>query len=322
MFWEAIGVGALIVVGVAAYRRRGKSVAPHQSVAPVAVVREVRPPWERLYRPPPSGLDIPVNALGDYRPVAFLGEGAMASVYLAQDPSGRKLALKLIRPEMAQDTEFQQRFQREIEIVRRLSHPNVVEVFEAGMHQGQMFMAMEWVEGCTLEQLLIDGPLALDEFHLVARQLAQVFHFAHQRQLLHRDIKPGNLMVTQSGQVKVLDFGLALQQGQSRFTSVGFSMGTPTHMAPEVLTTGEATAGSDQYALGIVFYQMLLGQLPFQARNPIELGMMHVTKEPPPLRKVRSEVSPELESMVLRMLAKEPEKRFSALGEVAVALGR
>lgn len=318
MLWEAVGFGALLLVAAAAYRRR--SPEEGRPAPPPASVASKLPSWERLYRLPQNGLSSPIEPLGEYRPVAFLGEGAMASVYLAVNAAGEKLALKLIRPDMAQDTEFQQRFQREIEIVGRLSHPNVVEVYRAGMEQGTMFMAMEWVEGCTLEQLLAEGPLPLEEFHCLAPQMAQVFHFAHHRQLLHRDIKPGNLMVTRSGQVKVLDFGLALQQGQSRFTSVGFSMGTPTHMAPEVLTTGQATAGSDQYALGVVFYQMLVGQLPFQARNPIELGMMHVTEEPPPLRKSRPELAPELEALVLKMLAKEPEQRFSALGDVTLAL--
>lgn len=321
MIFEAIGAGLLVVAAVVAYRRRPQ-IRPTESAkpSPAAPVQR-KPPWESCYRPPRLGLDHPVEPCETFRPIGFLGEGAMATVYLAQEPSGRKVALKLIRPEMALDTEFQQRFQREIEIVGRLSHPNVVEVYSAGVEQQRMFMAMEWVEGCTLDQILAPGPLALEEFHRLARQMAQVFHFAHQRQLLHRDIKPGNLMVTRQGQVKVLDFGLALQQGQSRFTSVGFSMGTPTHMAPEVLTTGQATAQSDQYALGIVFYQMLVGQLPFQARNPIELGMMHVTKEPPPLRKARPELPGELETLILRMLAKEPERRYAALGEVALALG-
>ncbi len=313
MTLELLGVVLLLTGCYGFYRKSAQAPSAHENPAEPSG----EPSWVRHYQAHQLTMNQPLPpTFGDYTPTGILGEGAMATVYLARTPQNQEVALKLIREEMEGDAEFRQRFQREIEISQTLNHPNVVEVYGAGALHGHMFMAMEWVRGTTLEKLLSFGPLPYLEFFPLARQMAQVFHFAHQRNFLHRDIKPSNLMVTVQGKIKVLDFGLALQQGQSRFTSLGFSMGTPSHMAPEVLTTGQATIHSDQYALGIVFYQMLTGKCPFQARNPMELGLMHVTKEPPAIRKQRPEVGAELESTVLRMLAKEPEKRFSALGSV------
>lgn len=309
MTLELLGVVLLLTGCYGLFRKKVET--------PVPQVPSSLPSWVKHYQAHTmEGNHALPPTFGDYTPTGVLGEGAMATVYLARTPQNQEVALKLIREEMEADPEFRQRFQREIEISQTLNHPNVVEVYRAGALQGHMYMAMEWVRGTTLEKLLSFGPLPYLEFFPLARQMVQVFHFAHKRNFLHRDIKPSNLMVTVDGKIKVLDFGLALQQGQSRFTSLGFSMGTPSHMAPEVLTTGQATIHSDQYALGIVFYQMLIGKCPFQARNPMELGLMHVTKEPPSLCKQRPEVGLELESTIRRMLAKEPEKRFPELGNV------
>jgi len=128
-------------------------------------------------------------------------------------------------------------------------------------------------------------------------------------------------MVTKQEQVKIFDFGLAIEEGQERFTHMGFSMGTPSHMAPEMLTLGVSDAKTDQYALGVVYHQMLTGRCPFEARNPMELGLKHVQEEPPPLRQFQPNLPTALESLVLRMLAKEPSQRFSDLAEIMAVLG-
>ena len=159
--------------------------------------------------------------------------------------------------------------------------------------------------------------LAMPDFCSLAQQLCQALQFAHSRQLFHRDIKPGNIMVTRQGQAKVVDFGLAIERGQDRFTNQGFSMGTPTHMAPEMLTDGHFSPASDQYQLGIVFFQMVTGKLPFEHHNPVQLGWMQIQNPPPSPRQLRPDLEPDWEIVILKMLSKRPEDRFSHLDEVA-----
>lgn len=263
------------------------------------------------------------TTLGDWEILQRVGEGGMATVYKARSTKdGRPAAVKVIREEHQRNPEFIARFRREIEISRTLHHPGLIEVYQAGQQRGQLFMAVEWLEGPTLESVLQKGALPLPVFYRFAPPMAQALQHAHDRELMHRDIKPGNIMLTRGGAAKVLDFGLAVQEGQNRFTAVGFSMGTPTHMAPEVLTKGVASFQADQYALGIVFYQMLIGECPFTARNPVELGMMHVNVAPPPMRPRRAEIPADLEELVMRMLAKQPEQRFPRLDTVAEMLIR
>lgn len=307
MVLELAGV-ALVLVGGWGLWRSTRPVAPpskpHQST--------ISP------KPPPPSLPGP---LGEYEVLERVGEGGMATVYRGRSRrEGRVAAIKVIRQEFQRDTEFIARFQREIEISRKLRHPGVVEVYDSGEQSGMLYMAVEWLPGPTLEEMLQAGPLPMSVFARIAPALAQALQYAHDRELMHRDIKPGNIMLTKDGTPKILDFGLAVQEGQSRFTALGFSMGTPSHMAPEVLMSGVCSFLSDQYALGVVFYQMLTGKCPFVAKNPVELGMLHLNKPVPSLQKQRVEIGARLEQIVLRMLEKEPSRRFPDLHQVAAAL--
>lgn len=329
MPWVLAVVGLLaVVLAVLALRkpRVGASSAPAPPV--VAKAPEPAPPQNQgwLKDPPPSeapgwlrqAVTIgapppPLTALGPYTIEATLGSGAMGAVYKAHDPSTqRTVALKVANPL----SDYRSRFEREIAIAKELVHPNLVETYFGGELDGHLCLAMEWVEGQTLESILRGGPLPLEDFPLLACQLASGLHFAHKKNVLHRDIKPANVMVMRDGTLKLLDFGLALAEGQERFTAVGFAMGTPTHMAPEGLTKGVSDEFTDQYALGVVFYQMLTGRCPFEGDNPMLVGQAQVKEAPPPMSMYRTGVPPEWEKVVLRMLSKKPEDRFDDLSQI------
>ena len=276
------------------------------------------PPAPRTHTAP-----VPVDLnFGNYHATHEIGEGAMATVYkgLAKDGSGPPVAIKVIRKELERDEDYRLRFRRESEVSRHLQHTGLMAVYDAGEDDGRLYMVAEWVDGPTLEEVLTRGRMPLKPCLNLATQLAEALDYAHQAGLVHRDIKPANIKMTRGGVVKILDFGLALMAGQSRLTAVGFSMGTVSHMAPEVLSKGTCGAAGDQYALGIVIYQMLAGKEPFHAKNAMALGMMHVNTPPPSLTAQNREVTPELEAIVMRMLAKKPEDRYPSSAAVAQAL--
>lgn len=312
----AIAVGTCLVVGVgwAATRPKSKSAkkasqAPSAAAAPIQVAL------------PPPAPEVVQGHLGPFELVSELGKGGMATVYKARHRDlGNVVALKVISAEHRNNREFHKRFQREVDLSQQLQHPNLVMAYEACELDGQMCLIMEFVDGKPLELLLTRGPVPLDLFQKLAQQLLAGLHFAHCKHMFHRDIKPANIMISRDARVKILDFGLAIEEGQTRFTSVGFSMGTPSHMAPEMLTKGVCNAHTDQYALGIVFYQMLTGKAPFHSSNPMDLGMMHVQKEPPPIDGSRPDAPRLWQQVTLRMMAKKPEDRFSDLAEVQAAL--
>jgi eukaryotic-like serine/threonine-protein kinase len=307
MVLELAGLALVLVGGWGLWR----------STRPVPVPAKALPARSA---PKPAASALP-GPLGDYELLQRVGEGGMATVYRGRSRrDGRSAAIKVIRDEFQRNEEFIARFRREIEISRKLKHPGIVDVYDAGEQGGMLYMAVEWLPGPTLEEMLQAGPLPLSVFARIAPALAQALQYAHDRELMHRDIKPGNIMLGKDGTPKILDFGLAVQEGQSRFTALGFSMGTPSHMAPEVLTSGVCSFASDQYALGVVFYQMLTGKCPFVAKNPVELGMLHLNKPVPSLQKQRVEIGARLEQVVLRMLEKEPSRRFPNLHQVAAAL--
>lgn len=245
----------------------------------------------------------------------------MGVVYRAYDARfDRWLALKVLPVESQLDEERTCRFRREIEISVRLKHPNLVEAYFGGEIDGQLCLAMEWVEGLSLEEILAQGPLPLADFPILASQAAAGLHAAHKVQTLHRDIKPANLVVARDGHLKLLDFGLAIGDEHDRFTHAGFTMGTPAYIAPESLTEGICDEFTDQYALGVVFYTMLAGRCPFQAKDPIQLARMQIRDAPPRPRQFRSGIPEAWEETVLRMLAKKPGDRFADLSQVRKVL--
>ena len=256
---------------------------------------------------------------GRFLVVQRLGTGGMATVYKALpaatlDEKGR-VALKVIHRSFAQDEEYQRRFHREFEIMQRLDHPGLVSVLECGDLNGLLYIAMEYVEGENLRDLLDrQGPLDLKSFKHLAKQMLEAVQAAHEAGVIHRDLKPENVMVSQ-GQVKVMDFGLATASETARITLSGDTVGTPRYQAPEQFTSG-AQARSDQYSLGVLFFEMLTGVAPFEAENPMAVLLLHLNQAPPSPRSLRADLPQELEDLLLKMLVKDPEQRFGDLWEV------
>jgi serine/threonine protein kinase len=245
----------------------------------------------------------------------------MAQVFRAYDQrDGRCVVLKVPLPKWQSDALFEQVFEHEIQIAQRLSHPNLVSVLEAGRIDRRLYLAMEVVEGVTLEDILFHGPIRLSECLFLARQLTAALYYAHRQGLVHGDVKPANLMVTSRGFLKILDFGVAAQTEALKNSS--YTLGTPPYMAPEVLREGVATAFSDQYAVGVVLYECLTGRLPFGGYENAEVAFNQIHAPIPSLVSLRRGLPAAWELLVLKMLAKEPEKRFSNLGYVHEKLMR
>jgi len=265
-----------------------------------------------------------VRQVGRYLVQSRLGRGGMATVYKALDPSiGRAVAIKFLHASLAEDDECRARFLRESRAAGGLSHPNIVVVHDVGEIEGRPYMAMELIEGQPLADLLgSPTPLPVRDAVIMGMQLARALGYAHERGIVHRDIKPGNIMVLADGRtVKVADFGIAhMDDGAHQRTQVGEVLGTPQYMSPEQ-TRGEKLDGrSDLFSAGVVLYQMLTGKRPFAGDNLVALAGKIANDAPVPLAKARPDAPASLRRVVDRCLAKRPEQRFQNGKELADAL--
>ncbi|MGZ6727573.1 MAG: protein kinase domain-containing protein [Gaiellaceae bacterium] len=256
---------------------------------------------------------------GRYRIERPLGHGGMASVYLGRDTElERPVAIKLLAENLAGDDEFRRRFVREARLAARLSDPNIVSVYDAGENDGRPYIVMEHVDGETFAELLARrGRLAPDEASELAAQAASGLAHAHQAGLVHRDIKPQNLILRRDGTVKIADFGIARAAETTSITMAGTVLGTAAYLAPEQAMGEEVTAAADVYSLGAVLYELLTGRPPFEFETLADLadqqGRMQIT----PVRELAPEVPPELEDVVMRCLARNPAYRPASAGELA-----
>ena len=261
-------------------------------------------------------------SFGRYEILDKLGEGAMGVVYRARDQSlGRVVALKMLSAELSGEDELLQRFQREAEAVGRLSHPNIVTVYDVGDAEGQLYMAMELLEGEDLRSLIerrVPIPLA-DRVRLL-QQICEGIAYAHSRGVVHRDIKPANILVTADGRVKLLDFGLARVATRSTITRQGVILGTPDYMAPEQAMGKTTDRRSDAFSAGAVFYELLAGSKPFRSKTLHGVLYQIISEEPDPLLTVNPDLPAQLASLVHGMLRKDPEKRYASLEELGRAL--
>ena len=250
---------------------------------------------------------------GRYRVVRKLGTGGMANVYLAEDQElGRSVAIKMLDERHAQDEQFVERFRREAKNAAGLSHPNIVSIYDRGQAEGTYYIAMEYLEGRTLKELLVTrGPTPLAVAIDYARQILSALGFAHRHGIVHRDIKPHNVVVAPDGRLKVTDFGIA-RSGTSQMTETGSIIGTAQYLSPEQAKGAPVTPASDIYSVGIVLYEMLTGTVPFTGDTPLEIAMKHLSTTPLPPSEERPEVPHELDSIVLRALAKDPEDRYQS----------
>ena len=260
--------------------------------------------------------DTLINTLfdGRYRILRKLGAGGMANVYLAEDEElGRRVAIKIMSERYATDELFNERFRREAKSAAGLSHPNIVSIYDRGDANGIPYIAMELIEGRSLKELILTrGPLPVSQAIDFARQILDALRFAHRHGIIHRDIKPHNILLDpDEGRLKVTDFGIA-RAGFSQMTEVGSIMGTAQYLSPEQARGVPVTAPSDLYSVGVVLYEMLTGQVPFTGDSPIEVAMKHVNETPRPPSELNPDVPPELDQIVLRALAKDPHDRYQS----------
>lgn len=257
-----------------------------------------------------------------YRLLRTIGQGGMAVVYEAQDMNlSRRVAIKILRPDYSHDGAFVKRFQQEAMTVARLNNPNIVRVYDYGEYNGSPYIVMELVEGPSLEQVLEErGPLPINDAIQYMIEVCNAVEAAHHAGLVHRDLKPGNILLDSDGHVKVVDFGIARAAGGSQMTTTGTTIGTAAYFSPEQAQGLEVGPASDIYALGVVLYELLTGRLPFEHENPITLALMHVRDQPPSPRLYNPRIPRSLESIILRCLSKDPAKRFPDVAALRDAL--
>jgi eukaryotic-like serine/threonine-protein kinase len=260
---------------------------------------------------------------GRYKVIRKLGAGGMADVYLAEDQElGRRVAIKILNDRHAHDEQFVERFRREAKNAAKLSHPNIVSIYDRGEAEGSYYIAMEYLDGRTLKDLIVSrGPSPVGVAIDYTRQILAAIGFAHQNGIVHRDIKPHNVVVGSDGRLKVTDFGIA-RSGASEMTEAGSIIGTAQYLSPEQARGAPVDARSDLYSVGIVLYEMLTGKVPFTGETPLEIAMKHLSTVPDPPSKLRPEIPHELDLICLRALAKDPEQRYQSAEEMDADLAR
>ena len=237
--------------------------------------------------------------LGKYRILESIGRGGFATVYKARHISlGSEVALKVMLRVLSEEESFVQRFQLEARQTARLDHPNIVRVLDLDEDQGQVFIAMEYVQGRDLRQMIKGQLLPLEQVVAIIRQVAEALDYAHSRDLVHRDVTPGNILVREDGAVKLADFGIVKAITNTKLTQTGATIGTPAYMSPEQTQGHTVTNQSDIYSLGVVAYEMLTGRVPFSGDTPVSVGVKHVNESPPPPSSISSRARAPVESVV------------------------
>ena len=260
---------------------------------------------------------------GRYQIVRKLGTGGMANVYLAEDQElGRRVAIKILDERHASDGQFVERFRREAKNAAGLSHANIVSIYDRGQAEGTYYIAMEYLDGRTLKELLVQyGPPPVRIAIGYVRQILAALSFAHKHGLVHRDIKPHNVIVDGSGHVKVTDFGIA-RSGTSQMTEAGSIIGTAQYLSPEQARGTPVDQRSDLYSVGVLLYELLTGTVPFTGDTPVEIAMKHLSAVPEPPSSVRPEIPRGLDLVVVRALAKDPEERYQTAEQMDADLAR
>src|SRR3954454_22740551 len=253
----------------------------------------------------------------------LVGTGGMSSVYRAHDRLlDRKVALKVLHEQYMADEDYVERFRREARAVAALSHPNIVTVIDRGEHNGRQFIVFEYVAGENLKQLISRrGPAPVTTAIELGLQISRALSFAHQQGLVHRDVKPQNVLLNGEGEAKVTDFGIARSLDvQHGMTQTGTVLGTSDYIAPEQAQGQRVDEQTDVYSLGVVLYELLTNEVPFPAENFVAVAMRHINEPPPSVRAVRADVSPRLDAAVRRAMAKNPADRFQTMAELAEEL--
>lgn len=259
------------------------------------------------------------NVIADrYEVVSHIGQGGMADVFLAVDTIlNRQVAIKILRADLSTDAVSILRFEREAQAAAALAHPNIVEIYDVGDYKGHHYIVMEYVTGKTLKQVIRSrGPLVNEEAVDIMKQLCSAISEAHSRGIIHRDIKPQNVIVKADGSIKILDFGIATAKGSMQLTQANNVMGSVHYLAPELAKGEAASPQSDIYALGIVLYEMLAGDVPFKADQAVQIALMHMREPMPDVRLINASVPQSIANVITRATAKDPNNRYGSCREM------
>ncbi len=275
-----------------------------------------------------SPLDPLIGAeLGSYQVIEAIGAGGMARIYKGVHTElNRFAAIKVVNWGLQEDPDFTDRFRREAQAIASLRHPNIVQIFDFGKYERGYFMAMEFIDGSDLAQLLRRHRhhhtlLPQPQVVRIIRDVAEALDYAHQHGVIHRDVKPSNIMLNREGQSILTDFGLVMLQSRQSQVTLGSAFGTPHYVAPEqAISSAAAVPASDIYALGVILYELTTGQLPFDDESPLSVALKHVSELPPSPTQINPNLSPEIEEIILKAMSKQPVDRFSRAGELAAAL--
>lgn len=264
----------------------------------------------------------PGEKIDHYEIIRMLGHGGMNYVYLAYDTiNQQKVVLKFPNDELIGDIAVFERYKREAEVGNRLNHPHIQRLLNTDENRRDHYLVVEYIQGRTLRTVLEDhapNPLPVTEALRIIMQLCDAMQYAHAHGVYHRDIKPENIMLLDNGDVKLIDFGVALLEGARRVTWRGLSstVGTPDYMSPEQLKGERGTASSDIYAIGMVLYEMLCGRIPFEGENVFAIMNQHVSQDPPSILKFNPDLSPALATVVMRTIRRDPAKRYHSIEDL------
>lgn len=259
------------------------------------------------------------NVIADrYEVVSHIGQGGMADVFLAVDTIlNRQVAIKILRADLSTDAVSILRFEREAQAAAALAHPNIVEIYDVGDYKGHHYIVMEYVTGKTLKQVIRSrGPLVNEEAVDIMKQLCSAISEAHSRGIIHRDIKPQNVIVKADGSIKILDFGIATAKGSMQLTQANNVMGSVHYLAPELAKGEAASPQSDIYALGIVLYEMLAGDVPFKADQAVQIALKHMREPMPDVRLINASVPQSIANVITRATTKDPNNRYGSCREM------
>ncbi len=260
---------------------------------------------------------------GRYKVVQEVGKGAMGIVYKAFDPQiDREVALKVLRKDRLTDDEFAQRFFKEAKAIGRLSHPNIVTVYDVGQDHGTIYIAMEFLEGMPLDEAIRDDNLQITEIGSIGAQIAEALDYAHRKGVIHRDIKPSNIILNSNGRIKITDFGVAQIEDLLTLhqTQAGAIIGTPVYMPPEQINGQSVDGRSDLYALGVILYELLTGAKPFTGENFAAVFASVLSHTPDEPAKIVSDISKGQSNLIMKSISKEPDSRFQTGREMSAAL--